>query len=351
MRQATIRFTVIMLLAAVCPPVLDSLGVGDQAPPLVITDWVKGDPVDLRREAGGRIHMVEFWATWCPPCKASVPRLTQFQQKFKDDLTIIGVTAPDDRGNTPSAIRRFAKKQGPNMHYTVAIDKDMATTNAYMGAAGVVAIPHAFIVGKKGTILWQGSPLDPSLDQILAEVVDGSYDLNRAKVQAEVERRFQALDYSAQMGQWSAVWDGLIGILQLDPANAVAMELLMQVYISQTRDVDAFRAWAGAHIAANRGNALAMQRLAATLSANGDLTTRMPDLALEAARAAYEASAGRDARSILVYARAVYQIGDLDRAIALQEEALTAAGEADHKVIRETLDFFMLCKRLRDASS
>ena len=350
MGRTTSRFTAVLLLATGGLPALASLEIGDKAPPLTIAEWVKGEPVDLQRDAGEKIHVVEFWATWCPPCKASVPRLTQYQQDFKDRLTIIGVTAPDDRGNTPSAVRRFVKKQGSNMDYTVAIDKDMATTNAYMSASGNTAIPHAFVVGRNGRVLWQGSPLDPSLPDVLAQVVGGTYDINQAKVQAEVERRFQALDFPAQTGRWSVVWDGLIGILKLDPANVAAMDLLMQVHLNQTRDAQAFRAWAGAHIATNRGNALAMQRLAATLSTNGDLTTRIPDLTLEAARAAYEASQGRDAVSIAVYARALYQIGDLDRAIALQQEALTVADEAERKVIQEILDFFLLCKQLRDAS-
>ena len=351
MRRTTSRFTAMVLLVTGGPPALASLEIGDQVPPLTIAEWVKGAPVDLQKEAGARVHVVEFWATWCPPCKASVPRLTQIQQDYKDDLTIIGVTAPDDRGNTPSAVRRFVRKQGSNMDYTVAIDKDMATTNAYMSASGNVAIPHAFVVGRNGRLLWQGSPLDPSLPNVLAQVVRGTYDISRAKVQAEVERRFQALDLPAQIGQWSAVWDGLIGILKLDPANQTAMDLLMQVHLNQTRDAQAFKAWAGGHIATNRDDALAMQRLAATLSAIGDLTTRVPDLTLEAARAAYEASDGGDAGAIAVYARAVYQIGDLDRAIALQQKALTVAGEVERRAIEKTLDFYLLCRQLRDAST
>ena len=170
------------------------------------------------------------------------------------------------------------------MDYTVAIDRDLATTNAYMSAAGAIGIPHAFIVGRDGRVLWQGSPLDPSLDEVLGQVVAGTYDLGNAKVRGEVERRFQALEFPAQMGQWSVVWDGLIGILILDPTNADALDILTQIYVNETRDQTAFRSWASAHIAKNRDNALAMQRLAAAICANGDLATRTPDLALEAAR-------------------------------------------------------------------
>lgn len=351
MKRASVQVFALGLVTLACKPASAALDIGDRAPALVIAEWVKGERLDLQREIGKKIYMVEFWATWCPPCKASVPRLTEFQRKYKKDLTIIGVTAPDDRGNTPKAVRRFVKRLGSGMEYTVAIDKDMATTNAYLSAAGIVGIPHAFIVGRDGRVLWQGSPLDPSLDDVLGQVVSGTYDVSHAKVQAEVERRFQALEFPAQMGRFSEVWDGLIGILKLDPTNSAALDILTQVYVNEIRDQEAFRTWAGSHIAKNRGNMLAMQRLAAALCANGDLSTRTPDLALEAAKAAYEASNERNATSIAIYARALYQIGDLDRAVALQKDAAALGDEADRKMLREILEYYSLCKSLRDGAS
>jgi len=344
------RRTLSILILALSPAVVPrsataALGVGDKAPALQIAEWVKGSPVDLGKDLG-RIHIVEFWATWCPPCKASVPRLTDFQKKYAKDLTIIGVTTPDDRGNTKSAVRRFVKEKGSKMDYTVAIDKGEATSNAYMMAAGAMGIPHAFIVGRKGHILWQGSPLDPELDTVLDQVVSGSYDISQAKTQAEVLRRFQQLDFPAQMGQWSVVWDGLVGILKIDPANTEALDILMQIYINETRDTTAFRNWASSHLATNRGDPKVMRLLATALMNNGDLAMRAPDLALEAAKAAYEASGKRDALTMVVYARAVYQVGNLDRAIELQKEALLLANEDNRKTVQGALDYYMLCKKL-----
>lgn len=337
---------VLALSPAVVPrSAMAALGVGDKAPALHIAEWVKGKPVDLGKDLG-RIYMVEFWATWCPPCKASVPRLTDFQKKYSKDLTIIGVTTPDDRGNTKSSVRRFVKEKGSTMDYTVAIDKAEKTSNAYMLASGAMGIPHAFIVGRKGHILWQGSPLDPELDTVLGQVVSGSYDITQAKTQADVLRRFQRLDFPAQMGQWSVVWDGLISILKIDPANEEALDILMQIYINETRDVAAFRNWASSHLSTHRGDPKIMRLLATALMNNADLARRVPDLALEAAKAAYDASGKRDALMMVVYARAVYQVGNLDRAIELQKEALTIADEDDRKNVQGVLDYYLLCKQL-----
>ena len=350
MRRATRKIILTLLLVLWPSSAFALLGVGDKAPPLTISDWVKGAPVDFAKDIGKKIYVVEFWATWCPPCKASVPRLTEFQKKYEKDVTIIGVTSLDNRGKTKSAVQRFVREKGPIMDYTVAIDKGEKTSDAYMLAAGAMGIPHSFIIGRKGNILWQGSPLDPELGIVLQQVVEGTYDIKKAKIAGQVLERFQRLDFPAQMGQWSVVWDGLIGILKLDPSNQEALDVLMQIYINEIRDVLAFRKWASSHIATHRKDHVVLRRLASAICANSDLSTRTPDLALEAAKSAYDNSQQRDTIATVVYARAVYQIGDLDRAIELQKEALGLASEASRKVVQDGLDYYVLCQRLRESS-
>lgn len=340
---------VVALLAAAlsCSPASAAgLGVGDTAPPLSIIEWVKGASVDLKRDARKKIHMVEFWATWCPPCKMSVPLLSELQKKYKKDLVIIGVTEPDMRGNTPAAIRAFVKQQGAIMDYTVAID-DGRTTEAYLVGAGVIGIPHAFIVDRNGKIVWQGSPLEPNLDDVLGRIVAGEYDLQAAKMEREVNKRFEELNFMAQMGRWKVVWDGLIEILRLDPANELAMSALRDIAIQETEDRKRFEAWVRSHIKTNRANARAMRQLATTLTSIGDLGSRFPELALEAAKASYTASKQREATAVAAYARALYQIGNLDRAIALQQDAVALADTDGRAEIKSGLDYYRRCKKLQ----
>ena len=73
-------------------------------------------------------------------------------------------------------------------------------------------------------------------------------------------------------------------------------------------------------------------------------------LALEAAKSAYDNSQQPDPVSMAVYARAVYQIGDLDRAIGLQEEALALAEGKTRKMVKGALDYYMTCKQLREST-
>ncbi len=323
------------------------LGIGDVAPLLSIQEWVKGGPIDLKRDVRKKIHVVEFWAVWCPPCKMSVPLLTQLQQKYAKDVVIVGVTEPDLRGNSPAAIRQFVKEQGSKMDYAVAIDSGK-TIQAYLAAAGAIGIPHAFVVDKERRVVWQGSPLDPTLDDILSRVIAGTFDIKTAKIEQEVNKRLQELDFLSQMGQWTVVWDGLLEILKLDPANEFAMEVMMRLSVQELRNVDEFRAWVLSHIAAHRDNTTAMHRLANMLCSIGDLSSRCPELALEAAKASYKASKQREASAVSAYALALYQIGELDRAIALQQDAVALADGVRRSEVKTVLDYYRKCKKLQD---
>jgi len=335
-----------MLLPATAACGQTSLDIGDPGPLLSIVEWVKGRPIDLKRDVRKKIHVVEFWAVWCPPCKMSVPLLTQLQKKYEKDVVIVGVTQPDTSGNTPSAIRKFVADQGKNMEYTVAID-DGKTTRAYLGRAGVIAIPHCFVLNRDGRIVWQGSPLEPALDDVLGRVVAGTFDIEAAKLDREVQKRLGELELLLQYGQWGIVWEGLLEILKLDPANEVAMRALVEISVEEMKNTEALRTWIRSHIKTHGSNGKVMGRLAYTLCGICDVKNRFPDLALEAAKAAYEASRTPEARSITVYARALYQIGELDRAIALQQDAVAVADAEERGELKGYLDYYRKCKKLQ----
>lgn len=327
-------------------PALGGLDVGDPAPPLAIAEWIKGSPVELSKD-NKKIHVVEFWAVWCGPCKISIPNLTEYQRKYAKDVTIIGVTDPDAGANSPTAIKRFVADQGSKMEYTVAIDTGK-TVQSYMVASGAIGIPHAFIVGRDGRIAWQGSPLDPVMDEVLGKMVSGAFDIDAAKMEQEVNRRLDEVLVMAQARQWEKVWEGMIEILKIDPANEVAIDVMRRISVDEMKDGGKFRAWARGHIDTYRTNAKAMQTLGNMLCSTPELTGRMPDLALEAAKAAYDAAGQKDARVIATYALAVYQVGSLDRAIALQQDAVAIAQDGERDEIRSVLDYYRNCRKLQE---
>ena len=132
--------------------------LGDTAPALNVSEFVKGNAVDV---TDGGTYVVEFWATWCPPCRTSIPHLTELQEKFKDkNVTFVGVS--QEGLNT---VKPFVKEMGESMDYTVAVDQNGQTTSAYLAPFGVRGIPHAFVV-KDGKLAWHGHPMDGLAEEL-----------------------------------------------------------------------------------------------------------------------------------------------------------------------------------------
>ncbi len=146
-----------------------SAGLGDSAYPLTGLTWVKGGPVSLDP---GKVYVVEFWATWCPPCRASIPHLTELQRRYGDKVTFVGVSEEN-----AGVVKKFVEQQGDNMDYHVAVDANGQVGKGYMEAFRQNGIPHAFVVNGAGTVVWHGHPLD-SLEDVLNQVLAGTYKVS-----------------------------------------------------------------------------------------------------------------------------------------------------------------------------
>lgn len=147
------------------------LKVGDKAPEFK-AKVVKGDAVASLEK--GKVYVVEFWATWCPPCLKSIPHLSELQKQYKDQVTIIGVACkdysrPKDEQNE-ERIKSFAAEQKDNMAYRVAFDDGTGKMNVnWMDAAGKDGIPTAFVVDTEGKLAYIGNPM--GVDDVLAKLV------------------------------------------------------------------------------------------------------------------------------------------------------------------------------------
>jgi thiol-disulfide isomerase/thioredoxin len=138
--------------------------LGDAAAPVVAQEWVKGGPVDVKD--GKAIYVVEFWATWCGPCRMSIPHLSELQKQYKDKgVVVVGVSNED-----PATVKPFVSKMGAQMDYTVICDDALTTTMGYMEAYGLNTIPTAFLVSKDGHVVWHGHPM-AGLDRAVADLV------------------------------------------------------------------------------------------------------------------------------------------------------------------------------------
>jgi thiol-disulfide isomerase/thioredoxin len=112
------------------------------APPLTLKS-VEGRAVRLT-EFRGKVVLLNFWATWCPPCRAEMPDLVKLQRDYaKQGLQVVGVTYPPE---TRGAVRRFARKLGVN--YPVALGTK-ATKSLF---SETETLPVTIVIDRDGNI-------------------------------------------------------------------------------------------------------------------------------------------------------------------------------------------------------
>ena len=92
----------------------------------------------------GKVVIVNFWATWCPPCRAEIPDLVKLQEKYKDKLQIIGISDDDD---PPAVVKKWADAHG--MNYPIVMSND-AIRKAFVG---VRALPTSFILNPESKMM------------------------------------------------------------------------------------------------------------------------------------------------------------------------------------------------------
>jgi len=132
---------------------------GKPAPKLVVEKWLTREP-----DTKGKVVLIDFWATWCGPCRAAIPELAEFQKKFKDDLVVIGISDEDE-----ATVTNF-EKQIP-IDYSVALDSKK-TMDKQINVRG---IPHVIIISTDGIVRWQGFPLSDE-EHLTADIIQKVID-------------------------------------------------------------------------------------------------------------------------------------------------------------------------------
>ncbi|HKG13819.1 MAG TPA: TlpA disulfide reductase family protein [Pyrinomonadaceae bacterium] len=135
------------------PPPVEGMEAG--APPeLKVSEWIEQQPVRLA-DLRGKVVLIDFWATWCGPCRHTIPKINALHRKYKESgLVVLGLTEFEGsaegrdmtRAEEKEYLRRFRRRQG--IGYGFGVEDGKETARSY----GVVSIPTTVLIDRKGRV-------------------------------------------------------------------------------------------------------------------------------------------------------------------------------------------------------
>lgn len=189
-----------------------SVNIGDMAPPLKVQEWLKGRRVDSFEK--GKVYVVEFWATWCHPCIAGMPRLSALARKYRNKITFIGIDIYEhyESINTPlPRVKRFVDSMGKRMNYNVAAEDSNFMETDWMIATGAKdeGIPRTFVVNAEGKLAWIGHP--EYLSSVLPKILNNTWNVKEALATRVLNKYLENIDDSLSFVLIKYQGDEIIG--------------------------------------------------------------------------------------------------------------------------------------------
>lgn len=119
--------------------------------------WLNSDALKVADQKG-KVVILEFWATWCPPCRKSIPHLIELYDKYKDK-GVVFMAFTDEPKET---VEPFVKEM--KMPYPIGLESQIGKSYNVSG------IPHAVVIGTDGKIAWEGHPMEPGFTKKVEEL-------------------------------------------------------------------------------------------------------------------------------------------------------------------------------------
>jgi thiol-disulfide isomerase/thioredoxin len=315
-----------------------ALRIGDNAPRIIVSEFIKGKP--FSQFTAGKTYVVEFWATWCGPCKQTMPHLTQLQKKYPQTTFLgVSVSEPD-----PAKVRPFVQSMGTQIGYAIARDTPERTMGMnWLAASNQATLPIAFIVNAKGKVAWIGHPM--LLEEPLKGVLGGKWDLNTARTTQEKEaalalktRQFKARVESAKSADEAVAV--MTQTFTKDPALEKEFGIFKfgALYGSKSKDALSY----GNRLVDSiyKNDSIWLVRFASAILAEGKPAPVFASLAVRAAERADTLTKGKEVIIIDTLANAHFTAGNAQKAVTTEQRAIARARGtklADNKTMQANL--------------
>jgi peroxiredoxin len=125
------------------PNAPDGLKVGEKAPDFTL-QTLEGETVKLSDYRGKKVFL-NYWATWCPPCREEMPEMQRFHEAYKDEVVILAVNGTGSEKSRED-VRKFVEER--DFTFPILMDKELEINQMYQ----IISIPTTYFIGTDGVI-------------------------------------------------------------------------------------------------------------------------------------------------------------------------------------------------------